>query len=130
MKYAQLIGIIAAAAIIGICYLPWSYIASQQITITGLSAAGTDFGRPGMMNIYLCSACILLFIIPKIWAKRTNIFIAGINMAWSFRNFLVLSTCLAGECPEKLYGLWLLQAASAVVLLATFFPKIKLPETN
>ena len=130
MKYAQLIGIIASAAIIGICYLPWSFIASQQIMITGLSAPGTDFGRPGMMNIYLSSVAILLFIIPKIWAKRTNIFIGGINLAWSFRNYLVLSTCLAGDCPEQQYGLWLLLAASVLVLLATFFPKIKLPETK
>ena len=78
MKYSQTIGIIAALMLIGICFLPWSYIASLNITITGFSAAGTNYGKPGLVNAILCSLMIILFAVPAIWAKRTNFFLAAL----------------------------------------------------
>ena len=127
MKHSQPIGIIAALAIIAICYMPWVFIASNNISVTGLDAGPTDFGRPGLMNIFLSCVCILFFAVPKIWAKRTNVFIATLNFAWSIRNFILLTTCQAGECPEKNAGLYLLLMASFTMLLMTFLPKINLP---
>ena len=79
MKHSQLIGIIAVLALIGICFVPWSFIPSKNIVITGFQSAGTDFGRPGYLNIILSTVCLLFFAIPKIWAKRANVFIAAIK---------------------------------------------------
>ena len=47
MKHSQLIGIAASLAVIGICYLPWVFIASNNTTVTGMYSGETTFGRPG-----------------------------------------------------------------------------------
>ena len=128
MKHSQLTGIIAALAVIGICYMPFVVIASEHIVITGLDSGSTSFGKPGLMNIILSVVCMLLFATPKVWAKRMNVFIAAINFAWAIRNYLLLTTCNAGECPEKKLGLYLLLIACFIIQIMTFMPKIKLPK--
>ena len=130
MKHSQLIGIIAVFALIGICFMPWTFIASQSITVTGFSSAGTSFGKPGYLNVVLSVVCLIFFIIPKIWAKRTNVFIAAINLAWAFRNYLLLSSCLLGECPEKKTGLYLLLLAAGIIQVMALLPKMNIEESN
>jgi len=122
MKYSNYIGIIAAFAVIIVCFMPWVYIPSIQTTITGMRADKTNFGHPGLMNIIFCIVAIALFIIPRVWAKRFNLFAGTFNLAWSFRNFLLITQCELGECPEKQAGIYLLLAFSAVLLLMTFVP--------
>ena len=128
MKYSQLFGIIAVISLAAVCYLPWSFIAEKNITVTGMSAPGTKFGEPGLMHLVLGVPLIILFIIPKIWAKRINVFIAAINLAWSVRNYILLTTCFMGECPKIKVGLIVSMALSTFILVMTFFPKIKVPQ--
>ncbi len=125
MKYSQLLGIIATIILVGICYLPWSFISEKNIIVTGMSAPGTMFGKPGLMHIVLAAPLIILFIIPKIWAKRINVFISAINLAWSIRNYILLTTCFMGECPEKRYALFLELLLCSFILVMTFFPKVE-----
>ncbi len=127
MKYSQLIGIAASLAIIGICYMPWVSIESINAVVTGMHTEKTNFGRPGLAHITFSIICLLLFATPRVWAKRTNVFIATINLAWAIRNYIILTTCQAGECPEKKLGLYLLLVAAVVIQVMTFFPKIALP---
>jgi hypothetical protein len=127
MKHSQTIGIIAALLVIVLCFFPWSYVVSKQLTISGFHTEGTSFGKPGLFNIILCSVMIVFFLLPRIWAKRTNIFIAVLNLAWSFRNFLLISACMLGECPEKKPALYAILILSIVIQFMTFLPKIKLP---
>lgn len=124
MKYAQMIGIIAALAVITVCFFPWTFIASKNLVISGISAPGTNFGKPGLMNIIVTGISIILFAVPRLWAKRTNVFVTMFNLAWSIRNFILLATCLMGECPEKKPALYLLVAFSAVMLLMALLPKL------
>lgn len=126
MKYSQLIGILAALALIATCFFPWSYIVSRDITVTGMDATGTNFGKPGLMNIIVSSISILLFATPRIWTKRTNIFFGIFNLGWSIRNFIIVSGCLMGECPEKKPALYLLLVFSVIMMLMTFLPKLEL----
>ncbi|MEP6846156.1 MAG: hypothetical protein ABI861_09135 [Panacibacter sp.] len=130
MKHSQLIGIIAVLVLFGICFMPWIFIASQNITVTGFQSAGTSFGKPGYLNVVLSSVCLILFALPKIWAKRTNVFIAAINLAWAFRNYLLLNTCLLGECPEKKAGLYLLLLASGIIQVMALLPKLNIQTTG
>ncbi len=126
MKYSQLLGVIAVISLALVCYLPWSYIPEKSITITGMSAPGTMFGKPGMMHLVLGVPLLIFFIIPKIWAKRTNVFIAAINIAWSVRNYILLTTCDT-VCPHIKAGLILSIILSSFILVMTFFPKIRVP---
>jgi hypothetical protein len=128
MKYSQLFGVIIVITLAAICYVPWSYIPDKNILITGMSAPGTMFGKPGLMHLILGVPLIILFIIPKIWAKRINVFIAAINLAWSIRNYILLTTCFMGECPHRKAGLVISIGLCALILVMTFFPKIKIQD--
>lgn len=130
MKYSQLIGIVAGLALIAACFFPWTFIESRQIWVTGMSAPETNFGRPGLMNIYVTAASIILFAIPRIWAKRANVFFTMFNLAWSIRNFIIVSGCLMGECPVKKPALYVLVALSVIMLAMALLPKLEVkPKT-
>lgn len=125
MKHSQTIGVIACLALIAICFLPWSFIESQQITVTGFHAEGTNYGKPGLFNIIMSVINIAMFLIPAIWSKRTNVFIASFNLAWAVRNYLLLSSCMMGECPVKKPALFVLVGLSAVIMIMTLLPKME-----
>jgi hypothetical protein len=125
MKYSQLLGCIAIIILAGVCYLPWSYIGEKNTIITGMSAPGTVYGKPGLMHFVLGFILILFFLIPKIWAKRINVFIGAINLAWSIRNYILLSTCYMGECPQLKYGIFLEILLAFLILIMTFLPDLR-----
>ena len=128
MKYSQLTGIVTAVLIIVFCHLPWSIVTERNIVISGMFAEGTSYGRPGLMNIILSVVMIILFSIPKVWAKRTNLFITSICFAWSLRNYLIVTTCYYGECPQKQPALYGFVFFCFMAMLMSFFPKVKIEE--
>jgi hypothetical protein len=69
---------------------------------------------------------IIFTLIPRIWSQRSNLLICAFNLAWAIRNYILISTCRMGECPEKKSGLYLSLLASALMLLASFFPDVKI----
>ncbi|MFZ6023346.1 MAG: hypothetical protein ACOYVG_02700 [Bacteroidota bacterium] len=124
MKYSQQIGIAAAIGLIVCCFFPWSIIISKQLSISGFAAEGTSFGRPGLFHLIFCSVSIVFFLIPRIWAKRTNVFIGAINLAWAIRNFVLVSSCMLGECPEKQPALYAILACAIIIQLMVLFPNM------
>jgi hypothetical protein len=124
MKYTQIIGISVSLTIIALCYLPWSIVESANIVIKGMDTTGTDFGRPGLLNIFLCSIMTWFFALPKIWAKRTNLFVSTLQMAWCIRNYILVTTCLGGECPTKQLPLFALLFCGIVAFICALFPKV------
>jgi hypothetical protein len=130
MKYSNVVGIVAAIAIIGVCFAPWVFIAPINTTITGMRAPNTNLGSPGLMNIVMAIAAIVFFIIPAIWAKRINLFVGAFNMAWAIRNYLLVTQCQLGECPEKKWGIYALLVLSLMLLIMALVPKVKLEENR
>lgn len=128
MKYSQQIGMALAVSIIAACWMPWVYIESKAIWVDGFHAPGTNFGRPGLFIAYTSGISFTLFFFNKIWAKRINVFITSVVFAWSIRNFLILSACFAGECPQKQVGLYLMIILSASMMMMSFLPKMKMVE--
>lgn len=124
MKYSQQIGIAAALALIGLCFFPWTIILSKNLTISGFVAEGTSFGRPGLFHVFFCSAAIIFFAVPRIWAKRTNVFIGAINLAWAIRNYVLVSSCMFGECPEKQPALYGILACGIIIQIMVLFPRL------
>lgn len=106
------------------CCTPWVVIESRQITISGIDATGTNFGKPGYLHFVLAFFYILFTLIPKLWAKRANLPVVAINSAWTIRNFLLVAVCRGGECPSRQIGLWLLLLASLIMLVAALFPDV------
>lgn len=124
MKYSNYIGVIAAVALIIFCFVPWVYIGYIKTNITGIGASHTNFGRPGALHIVLAFFSIILFSFNKIWAARINLFVIALNFAWSIRNYVLLTQCEFGECPEKLVGIYAVVLLSFLILLMGFLPKI------
>ena len=128
MRYMKWIGLFAVILLAVSCFLPWVIISSQNITVSGVDATGTNFGKPGYTHFLLGFFFLIFHFIPKLWAKRWNLVIVALNIAWAVRNYLIISMCREGECPEKKIGLWLVVIASALMLVAALFPDIKLKE--
>ena len=131
MKYSKWIGCIAVLVVLVVCYMPWIYVPAVHLEIGGMVSNGKhNFGKPGLMNMICSVGAAALFLIPRIWAKRTNIFFCGFNIAWAVRNYIMLSRCYGGDCPEKKIGLYLLVAAAAIMLLMSLMPDVSVADEN
>lgn len=128
MRYMKWIGLFAVILLIGSCFFPWVTISAKNIVVSGVDSTGTNFGKPGYVHFILGFFFIVFHFTPKLWAKRVNLLIVALNIAWAVRNYLIISMCRTGECPEKQMGLWLVLAASVLMLIAALFPDIKLKE--
>ena len=124
------IGLSAAIGLITGCFFPWVFIESRNITVTGIESTGTSFGKPGYFHFLLAALFILFTLIPRIWAKRLNLLVVALNIAWAGRNYFLISACAAGECPEKKMGLYAVVICSFAMLLAALFPTMKLAKED
>lgn len=130
MRWMKWIGIASAVLLIVFCYTPWVFIVSKQITITGVDATGTNFGKPGYFHLVMAGIYIVFILIPKVWSQRSNLLVSAFNLAWAIRNFIILPACQMGECPEKKQGLYFVLFASILMLIASLFPDIKLKQKD
>ena len=126
MRYMKWIGLFAVILLIVSCFLPWVIIPSKNIVVSGVESTGTNFGKPGYTHFVLSFFFIIFHFIPRLWAKRSNLLVVALNIAWAIRNYFIISMCREGECPEKQIGLWLVLLASVLILIAALFPDIKL----
>ena len=126
MKYSQWIGIAAALLLIGACYLPWAYFPDLQKDFTGFFSENNAYGRPGKIFVFLCSIAIILFLIPRVWAKRANIFVGALTLAFSIKCFILYTACYRGICPDKRIGIFLILLASILMIGAAVLPNTRL----
>jgi hypothetical protein len=82
------------------------------------------------MNAYIMVPITIFFLLPAVWAKRINPFLGAINFAWALRNLFLLSTCRNGECPEKIWWLYVYVLAAFVVLVMTVLPDMKVKSSK
>jgi hypothetical protein len=128
MRWMKWLGVAAALMLVIACFMEWVYIVSKKITVTGFESTGTHFGKPGAIHLILSILFILFSLIPRLWAKRANAAVAALNVGWAIRNYLLISACSGGECPEKQIALYLLLICSAAMMIASWFPDIKIPQ--
>jgi hypothetical protein len=125
MRYLKWIGLLAVVVLIISCFLPWLYIAILNVSITGMDTTGTNYGKPGYLHIIFSILFIAFTLIQRLWAKRSNILVVALNIAWAVRNYFILSTCQAGECPDRKIGIYLMLIASMIMLVSALFPDMK-----
>jgi uncharacterized membrane protein YuzA (DUF378 family) len=130
MRWMKWTGIVAAIMLIVACFYPWVYIESRNITITGVDAEGIRLGKPAWFH-FICIFFFLVFsFTPRIWAKRMNLLVCALNIAWALRNFFVITACYGGECPVKQTAVYVLIPASLIMMVASLFPDIELKENK
>ncbi|HVM87115.1 MAG TPA: hypothetical protein VMT76_02935 [Puia sp.] len=130
MKYSNYIGIILAIILIAACFFPWAYYPDLDKVFTGFFSEQNRYGKPGLLLIILSVIVIVLFIVPRIWAKRVNLVVSALIVAFSARSFVLFSSCYRGICPEKKVGLYVIIVVSFLILLAAVLPDLKLKGKN
>ncbi|OIQ96028.1 hypothetical protein GALL_220260 [mine drainage metagenome] len=131
MKYSQTIGIAAALLVIGICFLPWVEVPSLHLVLNGINGKVNNeltFGEQWKAHSFFCVLMIVFFLIPTVWAKRSNIFFAMLHLGWSIKNYILFSMCRSGECPEIKPALYLLLVLAIIIQLMTLLPKLEIKE--
>jgi hypothetical protein len=117
--------ILLAFILIAACFYPWVIIQSHQVVISGFHSTINDFGKPGIVNVFLCAAYIIFIFLFKNWSVRVAFFISTINIAWAARNFLIISACRGGICPDKQPALYILLIGSVILTLMTLTISVK-----
>ena len=126
MKYSQWIGIGAACILIVSCFIPWTFHPDLQKNFTGFFSEDNIYGKPGKVFVVLSIVASAFYLLPKVWAKRWNLLITAIIVAYAIKSFILFSGCYGGICPHKKEGLWMMLIASVVMLLMAVFPDVKL----
>jgi hypothetical protein len=130
MRWIKWTGIATAIVLAVCCFQPWVFIESKNLVITGMDSTGTNFGKPGYLLLILCFLFSVFSLMPFIWAKRANMVVTVLNLAWAIRNYFLFSACSGGECPEKKLGLYVVAIGSVIMLIAALFPDIKVKKAS
>jgi hypothetical protein len=128
MKYSQWIGVGAALLIIIACFAPWAYFPDLREDFTGFFSEQNRYGRPGKVLVVFAGVEILLFLVPRVWAKRANLFSAAVTLAWSIKSYMLYTACYKGICPQGRVGIFLVLGGAAVVLGASLLPDLSVPD--
>jgi hypothetical protein len=128
LRFMKWIGLLAAIALVAACFFPWVFIESKNITVSGIKSTGTSFGKPGYFHFFLAAFYVVFNFTPRIWAKRMNLLITALNLGWAARNYLLISACAGGECPEKKAALYIVLISSFIMLVTALVPKLELAE--
>jgi hypothetical protein len=106
--------------------MPWVYIEPLHATISGVHTEGTIRGRPFMFFMPVGLMMALMFLIPRLWAKRTNFFLSALSLAYALRTFIVFPLCEMGYCPEKKTGIYLMLLFSLLCFVMSMLPDMKI----
>lgn len=128
MKYSKWIGLIAAIALIISCFLPWAYYPDLDKVFTGFFSEKNVYGRPGKVFVFFAALAMVLFLIPRVWAKRLNMLVCALTVAFALKTYILFTSCYRGVCPDKKEGLHILLVSSLVMLIASVLPDLKLKE--
>jgi hypothetical protein len=126
MKYSNYIGIVGSLTMVISCFFPMAYYPDLDKSFTGFFSEANIYGKPGFFFIFFGAAAILLFVVPKIWAKRINLLVGALIVAFAVKTSILFMTCYRGTCPVMRGGLYLLLVSSGVVLIAAVLPDLKL----
>jgi len=124
----QRLGLIACIALIVSCFMPWGYYADIKETFTGLYSYNNNYGKPGKFLIFFALVAFGLMYLPKIWAKRTNLFLCAITVGYAIKTYILYTSCYNAYCPEKKAGIFLMLFSTVVMLIAAFFPDLKIKD--
>ncbi|MEO6254031.1 MAG: hypothetical protein ABIO79_12025 [Ferruginibacter sp.] len=128
VKYLHWIGIAACVTLIVSCFLPWSYHADLNQAFTGFYSYKNEYGKPGKFLIFFGVITAIFMLVPKLWAKRVNLLICPLTLAYAIKSFILFGSCYNNYCPQKLFGLYLMLGCTVVMLVAAVFPNVKIPE--
>lgn len=128
MKYSKWIGVVACLVLIFACFMPWTYYADINKSFTGFFSLNNIYGKPGKFLVFFAIISGVLILLPKIWAKRTGLFISALFTGYAIKSYILFTSCYNTFCPEKKPGIYLMMISCLIILLVSIFPDIKINE--
>jgi hypothetical protein len=120
--YSRWIALSAFILLTAVCFLPWTFHADIQKTFTGFYTENNIYGKPAKFLLIFGGLSTLFAFLPKLWLKRTALFLSGLNVAYGIKTFLMFGACYQGYCPEKKIGLFLMLISTIILMIAAMFP--------
>jgi len=122
------VGLIACVAIVAACFLPWAHYNNINETFTGFHvtkfATGNYYGRAGLIISIFTAVIFLFMLVPRVWAKRTNLFLSALLFAYCIRTYIIFTSALFEGEVEKKAGIYLIVLFSFIMMLASVFPRM------
>lgn len=131
-KVLHWVGLTACVLLIISCFMPWAYFADPHITneaertFTGFYSYGNNYGRPGKLLVTIGIIVLVLMLLPKIWAKRSNLFVCALAVGYAVKTYILFVSCYNAYCPEKKAGIFIMLIATIVMLVSSMFPNLVL----
>lgn len=125
-RYSKWISLAAFLLLTAACFMPWTYHADVQKNFTGFFSENNIYGKPAKFLLIMGGLGTVFAFIPKLWLKRTALFLSGLNVAYAIKTFLMYGACYLGYCPEKKTGLFLMLISTIFLLIAAMFPAGKI----
>lgn len=129
------LGLVACILLVASCFMPWAFYNDPSITdvsqrtFTGFYSFQNYYGKPGKFLTVFAALSLLLKLLPKVWAKRLDLFLCAFCMAYALTTFLrYLRQYGAAIMPEAQIGIYLMLGASILLLVAAIFPDLKVVE--
>lgn len=127
-KILHRIGLVACIALVVACFMPWAYYADLKETFNGFYSYQNNYGRPGKFLTLIAVIAFVLMYLPKVWAKRTNLFVCALGLGYAIKSYILFTSCYNAYCPEKKAGIYLLMTASIIMLVAAALPDLKMKD--
>jgi hypothetical protein len=128
-KILHYFALVLCVVIVASCFLPWTHYNSIDVTFTGFNvkrfSTGVYLGRAGLVISIITGISFLLFLIPKISAKRANMFVCALLMAYTLRTYVVFTGSVFEGEVVTYAGLYLVNLFAAALLVCSIFPYVK-----
>jgi hypothetical protein len=92
---------------------------------TGFYTYGNHYGKPAKFLVPMGLLIMVFMLLPKVWAKRANLFLAALALAYAVKNYILFGSCYNNYCPQRQFGIYLMLASAIVMLIAAVFPNMK-----
>ena len=128
--YSKWIAVVASIMLIISCFMPWAYYPDLDKVFTGFFSEKNLYGKPGKWLTVMAVLSMLCHLLPQVFFKRVNLLLMALNLAYAIKSYIIFAACYHGFCPEKRPGIYLMLAASALLMATAVFPsgKIKVEE--
>lgn len=130
IKYSKYLGLIACLSLVVSTFLSWTYHADVGKFFTGFYSEKNLYGKPGKFFIIYAVLAAIFILLPKIWAKRTNLFLSALFMGYAIKTYILYTSCYNAYCPEKQAGIFIMLLSCGLILFASLFPQMKLEHQN
>ncbi len=124
MNWQKWVGVAACTVLIISCFTHWAYYPDIQKYFTGFDTKvffrgkmQNYYGRPGILLNFFATLCLVLHLLPKLWAKRANLLLTALCAAYAIKSYFMFSAAYTGFIPVVDAGLWLMLGSAIVNLM-------------